>query len=502
MKRTLIVLLLVNLMLSACAPVSVPTPIPAPSATPLPTATATPTSTPTATPTATPTPIPTIQVGDLSVPDPRVTNPELFDLRKPDAPIPQFVNAMKMAGIEITAEQVARGIIFETRQVIIKRDLAREKETVILGIFQSNLGELNGQRFRLFIANFDRASNQWVWEDFRPLHLSLFYDTKVLTTVDLGDPNHNISRYKDIAALHYSGIAPMSAYRDPFLQYGGAKYWKTFCEQNKVPMIRMTPLFWFLDVPRSINSKERLNDYIDERIKYFLTHFPQGSEVVLTIAGEPFWRYRGNYGWQGQYENSRNPLYDFYQKDWIIQATVRLFQIANEKGIVPGEDFQVILIDERGVMLFDRGYRDFVVNEFKRLRKNISIQLGLSENQLKVGLGLEFQLGYPNGDRSDPIPPNYMTEQELSSAFNELQGLLGSDTPLHITELDPDTNMDDVEVANLYKMVLKLSQRYGIRTLTLWENLGNKPKQSIWHNRVYIGENLIPTIVYYMLLSE
>ena len=47
------------------------------------------------------------------MPDPRVTNPELFDLRKPDAPIPQFVNAMKMAGIEITAEQVAQGITYE-----------------------------------------------------------------------------------------------------------------------------------------------------------------------------------------------------------------------------------------------------------------------------------------------------------------------------------------------------------------------------------------------------
>jgi hypothetical protein len=119
MKRTLVVFLLVNLMLSACAPASAPTPTPAPSATSLPTATtvptstATPTSTPTATPTATPTPIPTIQVGDLSVPDPRVTNPELFDLRNPNAPIPQFVNAMRMAGIEITAEQVAQGITYE-----------------------------------------------------------------------------------------------------------------------------------------------------------------------------------------------------------------------------------------------------------------------------------------------------------------------------------------------------------------------------------------------------
>jgi hypothetical protein len=44
------------------------------------------------------------------VPDPRVTNPELFDLRKPDAPMPQFVNAMRMAGIEIMAEQVAQEI--------------------------------------------------------------------------------------------------------------------------------------------------------------------------------------------------------------------------------------------------------------------------------------------------------------------------------------------------------------------------------------------------------
>jgi hypothetical protein len=119
MKHTLLVFLLVNLMLSACAPVSAPTSTPAPSATPLPTATATPTSiatptsTPTATPTVTPTPIPTIQVGNLSVPDPRVTNPELFDLRNPDAPIPQFVNAMKMAGIEITAEQVAQGITYK-----------------------------------------------------------------------------------------------------------------------------------------------------------------------------------------------------------------------------------------------------------------------------------------------------------------------------------------------------------------------------------------------------
>ena len=54
MKRTLIVFLLVNLILLACAPASAPTLTPAPSATSLPTATAAPTST--ATPNSTPAP--------------------------------------------------------------------------------------------------------------------------------------------------------------------------------------------------------------------------------------------------------------------------------------------------------------------------------------------------------------------------------------------------------------------------------------------------------------
>ncbi|MGC8817767.1 MAG: hypothetical protein ACP5PX_08350, partial [Candidatus Hadarchaeum sp.] len=40
------------------------------------------------------------------MPDPRVTNPELFDLTNPDAPIPQFVQALIQVGIEITPEQV------------------------------------------------------------------------------------------------------------------------------------------------------------------------------------------------------------------------------------------------------------------------------------------------------------------------------------------------------------------------------------------------------------
>jgi len=101
MERSWTIFLLVNLILSACAPASAQTSTPAPSATPLPTATTAPTST--AIPTATPTPIPTIQVGDLTVPDPRVTNPELFDVTKTDSPIVEYANAFKLNSADVLA---------------------------------------------------------------------------------------------------------------------------------------------------------------------------------------------------------------------------------------------------------------------------------------------------------------------------------------------------------------------------------------------------------------
>lgn len=145
----------VVLLLSACAPTLTATPAPTaiaaltatplPAISPLPTSTTTPTNTPlptntatatntptdiptatataTSTPTATATrtktstptitPIPTINVQGLILPDPRITSPKLFSVQQADAPIPLFVNAMKMGGIELDAETVAKNLQYE-----------------------------------------------------------------------------------------------------------------------------------------------------------------------------------------------------------------------------------------------------------------------------------------------------------------------------------------------------------------------------------------------------
>ena len=79
-------LVIMFLALTACAPVAVmPTEI-QPTSTEMPgeaKKTPTPTETPTITPTSTPTSIPTLEGLSIPVIDPRITNPELFDLKSP-----------------------------------------------------------------------------------------------------------------------------------------------------------------------------------------------------------------------------------------------------------------------------------------------------------------------------------------------------------------------------------------------------------------------------------
>jgi GH35 family endo-1,4-beta-xylanase len=166
MRNAVVLLAIAVLILSACAPQAAPTAAmpPPPSETPAPTTTPAPTETPTRTPTATPMPIPTLppeQVGGLEgVPDPRYSNPELFDLNDPNAPIPQFVNAMRTAGIEITAEQVAEGITLQTSK-------DGNGKPFVVGVYyldpiSSQQNELLEGYIPLLIAVTDDRG-KWVW---------------------------------------------------------------------------------------------------------------------------------------------------------------------------------------------------------------------------------------------------------------------------------------------------------------------------------------------------
>jgi len=123
------------------------------------------------------------------VPDPRVTNPELFDLRKPDAPIPQFVNAMKMAGIEITAEQVAQGITYEALK-------DKDGNPFVVAVY--NLGSsLFPEKYRslagpvpLMIA--EKGEKGWGWRKISLKDLGAIVGIKMGTSIEAYPPNKRL----------------------------------------------------------------------------------------------------------------------------------------------------------------------------------------------------------------------------------------------------------------------------------------------------------------------
>ncbi len=124
--KNIITVLLIAVILASCAPaakvVPTETPVP-PTETPVP-----PTETPVP-PTETPVPIPTLSpetVGGLEgIPDPHATNPELFNLTRPDAPIPQFASAFGVNPEEVgqLTPQLLTGVDGKPFVVMVTGDL-------------------------------------------------------------------------------------------------------------------------------------------------------------------------------------------------------------------------------------------------------------------------------------------------------------------------------------------------------------------------------------------
>ncbi len=152
--KNIVTVLLVAFILASCAPAAkvVPTEtiVSATTFTSIP-----PTST------ITPTPIPTIDIEGQSIPDPHFTNPELFDLQNPKSPIPQFIKAMSMAGIEISPENVIQQITYQ------KLTQANGKPYIV-GLYNldpdsSKTGETLEGEIPLLLA-FQDNNDFWVWK--------------------------------------------------------------------------------------------------------------------------------------------------------------------------------------------------------------------------------------------------------------------------------------------------------------------------------------------------
>ena len=117
----------------------------------------------------TPTAVPTLVGLSVDVPDPRISNPELFDLTKPNSLIPQFANALNAAGGELTSEQIIQQISYQEF-----KDSGDDQFVVafytIASIFTQK-SEFLDKPIPFLIATQNEETKEWKWGEATPSNL-------------------------------------------------------------------------------------------------------------------------------------------------------------------------------------------------------------------------------------------------------------------------------------------------------------------------------------------
>jgi len=451
MKRTLLVFLLVKLVLSACAPASAPTPTPAPSATPLPTATPSPTATPTPAPTATPTPIPTIQVGDLSVPDPRVTNPELFDLTNPEAPIVEYAQAFN-----INPEDVLAGLYPEVEKPegLPEFITIRTSDGVALMMAtQNENGEWVWQKATF--TEYWRAYGKYVGYGLKPRH------------------QRNYARYLNPSQFKGGLMALTGA-----LENGGpvenAQAFLQMADKNDMAFL----MHYLLEpgkFPDGITAKN-VDDWLNDRLRKtadLIKRNNQSSAPIFVEINEP-WHYKN----PGQWNPDTNPLRDKYGDGWLIETVSCIVQIlTKENNLQIGQDYIILINDDTGLKV--QGKLDPIHNRLSEVQNAVSQRF---HTEVPITLGL--QVG------SDTVPVE--TIINVSSQFADLGGIF-------LTEVNPYPNDQESYLGQLTQLI----KQPNIHGFYIWKIVPEPdPDEVDNHPSILLNADGSPTRLYYQLLRK
>jgi len=402
-------------------------------------------------------------VGNLSLPDPRVTNPELFDLRNPDAPIPQFVNAMKMAGIEITAEQVAQGITYEALKDKDSNPFVVAVYKLDSSLFLEQYRDLAGPIPLMIVKRGENA--EWRWERVTGRNLPPF---QIAAKVGFGDGNDSITLpYQNVLAQQFGAIIPQAAFMEKHMHSQASNralqlvkpyakgtenidFWLAAAVKNNQSVV-IHSMFNYKDLPnnKSLNTQKEVDQYMDDRIREVLRYLVKYDKVKgakIVLANEPFYNDKAHpdSGWV-----TNNPYYKIYKERWITEAYLRLKRIAeNEFNIALGkEGIQVIGINGLNPMSRSKNY---YIDQVKNIKRDIASRLGIPVEQVPFDVGLIYYFGYPASTIDNPISFSSFNTQNIDQVAADLKDIATkTNSRLHILEVGGNGNINDVSVSFL-----------------------------------------------------
>ena len=311
--------------------------------------------------------------------------------------------------------------------------------------------------------------------------------------ISYGDPNCNHSDYNETVDNEANFIVPMAEFRDPYHgTYGAEEHWVDVATKNG-QTLRIQELFWHTDTPTFLEGagQQAVTEYIQSRIRALLPFVIKGqTEIVL--ANEPFWEFKGKRGWQGEYGG--NPLFTAFNKYWIAQGYVQLYNIAkNEFGLTPGVDFRIIgLIDQGSGLPGPR--TNFMINQVNYTKQQIASQLGIPVESVQFDVGLGLHFGDQAQARTVTIPYSKVDGDKMKTNFISIQEKTGS--RILISEMTEVGQEKDVALA--YFNAIKAAKESGvIDSINFWQGL-TWPRNPVWQNNLF-DQSFNKSAVYYMV---
>jgi len=477
-----------------------------------------------------------IQVGGLYVPDPRVTNPELFYTEKKlmpgyknnYSPIVQFTNAIQLAGIETTPTEISQGIIFHEQK-------SKDGNQVIIGTVQINKEQIPGlleqiqnlqtqlDQKKISKEQFDREYNDaiffvgdyplliaqrngngdWNWGEFSISTGGKLLDLPIGTTVDVGDGDATSQKYLQtfVDNFNFYNINSMEGH----WIYGSVEYWSSIAIKNNIP-IRIRNIFFPLDkYPEGEKTKDGVLKTMEYRINKILPFVKElcdaGVHVEVEYTNEPFFFYRGKLYWQGEVIR-QYPPYSVFGKSWISVAYVLFYNIAKDKyGLIPGQDFRIIGTNVPGIEL--PGVRTTaIVNEVIRIKQEIASKLGMPWEEVPFDLGIEFHLGETQDKRDTTLPFDKIDSIQKDKVRANLQKISETTkSPISITEMDGLGK--ETQIAKSYYYVIQAAQQSGVvKNINFFRSLAYPEKDPIWRSQLFNFPGYERNFVYYSVLKS
>jgi GH35 family endo-1,4-beta-xylanase len=366
-------------------------------------------------------------------------------LRNPDAPIPQFVNAMKMAGIEITAEQVAQGITYEALKDKDGNPFVVAVYNLDPSLFPEKYRDLAGP-IPLVIAR--RRYEGWMWERARPDNIFGLVNIPVGIYLEPGRYNDAISR---IATQNFNQLS--------------------------------LPIYWHVVFPTSPNSPDfSLPDTIQQIatqegrgifggtllwqnpccLPYWVTNDGVTQEQMTSMIRSIIQRYPSVTAWicvnephQGDFFASRMGY-----PDYVINA----FRIARQYTDAP------LLLNDFGIESHGSKYQN--------IRNLVEV---LKAEGLIDGIGIQMHV--------DP--------QILPSVESLIENFRSWDIPVYITELDVPTSNEMLK-AHIFSNIIGATIESGVvRQINYW-GLGSASWQE---NATLFDSNNQSNLSYFAVLK-